>query len=1298
MDQVSNNPSIINSDLMQTRLNLKTDFNCKETSELILLILKDLILNNIFSEELLNTFEGEIKKYFDGLIHNVVLLKNSSLKNSSSNTVVAKKKEAEFDREQVQIKVLKSLTLFLSDYLEERKLLKEKSPLNLSKQLPQALQEKNLLTIDLTDNEILKSVSEELSKVLLNKGIDPELVKIIESHLPKLLHILINTFTESKLVPTIINAIVQNPKLPKEISDKLNSNSNKNQIQETKITNSTLSPELLKELENMAVQFSHLSEADFAFDKVKETIYLELQKNFSQSPAIDPSNFVKIGRIIKDTLWKGDQGKKTVNAKVNPILPEEIKQKSQFLYAAFSQTKEENTSITSKLKNAIACSFGEKVMENLLDIILNPELMQLYVIRYLVPQVILPILTEANKNVSQPLPSLNPHDSLHNEQRVEDVKKEVYEKEFCLEGTKLISNIMKAYLFDYILKHDVPLSDEIKDISLEFINKIISTKLKEGAAIIPSENTQLLFLKLFSTVPSFLSDYSTALKNLENTSATYHAYSNRKEKALIAEINKIRMQKGLPSLSLDESKQQEKLIHLAEMSTCEIKENATQQVEKETLIKIAPLILYRILSTISEPKNIQILLKEILTAPKEVFNSEGTTGYTPKVIFSDAVKKQWLKTIQETVYSFAKLLKTGDQNKTINPELIHKFISGLNIINVLTEDTLPSPHFLANFEGCLSNVRWLNKILISEKQGEPQAKIQWTLESEQERQLQMELPKVIEKKLGQELSLKKFVDLNTINLPFSEINLAEKIAPIADRLIKEALGKPFDQHIRKELMDKLLELLSYKKLLGVFIYEYIFYDCLEEILKTVQPQVGLYSDKMLSKMSSDQFLGTLGSNWTFPSENNGNVNLKKSFISLIADPKWQSNNLQIPFSTILEWEEKKIINENAKRNLIDNFWHSEIFLLQSNSILDEFKKRSLITVTEVDCLTYLLQKGEVALVYTYLDCKAHLNPSFLGKSDWGVESNELENALALYVKTPSASPLFNHLRTLHCKNKFAFWFESIKTKYPNDFEAFSENLQEDLEGKKHGIAIIETTLKYIADIKSLSFNDKVMVKELQTTINSPEAEGKLPLIFSKLNQIHFWKNTLDTLHHSWKNQQMTPEMLMEVRKFYENFSTLIAPVITAPLSNPLQISLLKTLRTNLDKLLTVKEDKAIYQGQVLADSKSSNQMKLSLIEKAQKRIIFSGCYCGGEFFDQVLDAIKKRLLEQNELKVDFISSEIFLTKSNIEKINKLKQKQPTRFSALITPELAPVFIYHSNTLSCSTNHSKAMIVDGHVII
>ena len=112
-----------------------------------------------------------------------------------------------------------------------------------------------------------------------------------------------------------------------------------------------------------------------------------------------------------------------------------------------------------------------------------------------------------------------------------------------------------------------------------------------------------------------------------------------------------------------------------------------------------------------------------------------------------------------------------------------------------------------------------------------------------------------------------------------------------------------------------------------------------------------------------------------------------------------------------------------------------------------------------------------------------------------------------------------------------------------------------------------------------------------------------------------------------------------------------------------------------------------------SSSKEGNEWKLQLIKNAEKSIIFSGCYLGGELFNQALDEMKVQLEAKPALDVKVIGSEYMLDSSNKERIAALEKAFPDRFLMKVTSEVEHYQSPISGKGVFRTNHTKLLVVD-----
>ena len=107
----------------------------------------------------------------------------------------------------------------------------------------------------------------------------------------------------------------------------------------------------------------------------------------------------------------------------------------------------------------------------------------------------------------------------------------------------------------------------------------------------------------------------------------------------------------------------------------------------------------------------------------------------------------------------------------------------------------------------------------------------------------------------------------------------------------------------------------------------------------------------------------------------------------------------------------------------------------------------------------------------------------------------------------------------------------------------------------------------------------------------------------------------------------------------------------------------------------------------------SQSWKEELIKAARKSIVMSGCYCGGRTFDTTLDLMEDRMRLLPGLKIEIIASSQMITSENQAHLARLGSAFPNQFNCLITDEVFPYVSPTTNTLTLSTNHTKAMVID-----
>lgn len=143
-------------------------------------------------------------------------------------------------------------------------------------------------------------------------------------------------------------------------------------------------------------------------------------------------------------------------------------------------------------------------------------------------------------------------------------------------------------------------------------------------------------------------------------------------------------------------------------------------------------------------------------------------------------------------------------------------------------------------------------------------------------------------------------------------------------------------------------------------------------------------------------------------------------------------------------------------------------------------------------------------------------------------------------------------------------------------------------------------------------------------------------------------------------------------------------------SAPLQTLFPHAIESSLPALGAVSNSPC--SGFATRDGVESHEWKLNLIRAAKHSIFLSGCYCGGKAFDEALDLIRERMRFHPNLKTSILSSNMFITDANSERIKEMEREFGARFSCLITLEVFP-YLSPADTEMLSTQHTKALVID-----
>jgi hypothetical protein len=147
---------------------------------------------------------------------------------------------------------------------------------------------------------------------------------------------------------------------------------------------------------------------------------------------------------------------------------------------------------------------------------------------------------------------------------------------------------------------------------------------------------------------------------------------------------------------------------------------------------------------------------------------------------------------------------------------------------------------------------------------------------------------------------------------------------------------------------------------------------------------------------------------------------------------------------------------------------------------------------------------------------------------------------------------------------------------------------------------------------------------------------------------------------------------------------------------PIGNALIDESPVHMKKWRSVAESKNI-QMLPTAHCAETHDWRKALVQAAEHNIVISGNYCGQTAFDEILELIREKLEQNENLKVVIISSPNFvkdIPEKNIENqtlIAELKQRFPAQFSVVYSPDVWMMEV--GAGCKRTTNHTKYFGID-----
>lgn len=128
------------------------------------------------------------------------------------------------------------------------------------------------------------------------------------------------------------------------------------------------------------------------------------------------------------------------------------------------------------------------------------------------------------------------------------------------------------------------------------------------------------------------------------------------------------------------------------------------------------------------------------------------------------------------------------------------------------------------------------------------------------------------------------------------------------------------------------------------------------------------------------------------------------------------------------------------------------------------------------------------------------------------------------------------------------------------------------------------------------------------------------------------------------------------------------------------------------KVGTFSKDEGLFH--ITSDAVESNLYKLAMIQSAKNNLILSGCYCGGEIFNEALRIIYKKIIENPSFCATILASNTFLDDENKALISEIESKTTKKqFHIICSEETFLDATADGKKSFLSFQHTKLLAID-----
>jgi len=549
-------------------------------------------------------------------------------------------------------------------------------------------------------------------------------------------------------------------------------------------------------------------------------------------------------------------------------------------------------------------------------------------------------------------------------------------------------------------------------------------------------------------------------------------------------------------------------------------------------------------------------------------------------------------------------------------------------------------------------------------------------------------------------------------------------------------GNPILSYL-DNMCGNVMQFIHSKDLMRAYVYNYVLTPTFfKHLIQNIETQGPIFQSNLALQLPSSLFVDMEALSWVVPGERNAALpdtpklvngvgfypphsayGYEDRFLSVQAHLRdcerlFEASKacpmLNMLFQKLATWEEQGVVGREHILGCVNTLERPQAFLENAQGLVGALKSKGVVTEDEALALNEQLQKGEFPFVFRYLDLKMmdHSNPVVVAVygSNWKEELTQqflskaiggLDGALMQHVETLQLIKSYDHLI-----EPYLLGSREQRLQMQAVLDILASDKKEDKVGDKIEY-LLKETLEYVKNLKSI---DRLFLSEIVQGFGKAEDPlANAVQMFSIKQAVDFWEKSTQSMHQTFDQlQSENPRILFEIepqiKAYYEKLGVVLSELLTDPLSDKLKMAIATKFRDRYRAAAVAVAPKMGTEVQsrvgAMGSWHSSRAFhKLEMIKKAEKSIVMSGCYFGGQIFDTALDLLGQQLIAKPTLDVKLIGSEYMLTPSNRERIAALESAFPGHFMMQITKEVQHYKSPFTDRSIYRTNHTKLLVID-----